>query len=317
MGYIAYMVSATAILALVGDWMQTLHGSARAPHLFEVNPILGPHPTSQRVNVYFGSSVVLAVAALAILLFLEEYPLTTGTAGFLAAVALCCLINNLALGVRAHMTRTSDRENTVDDGPGPDSNLTFKAVLFASACALMPLQADSDDIGTKQGHLPDLLVIGHRGASALRPEHILAAYTKAIEDGADLIEPDLVSTQDGVLVARHENEISGTTDVADRPEFAGRKTTKTIDGTQIIGWLTEDFTLAELKTLRAKERIPVNRPPNTAYDGQFEVPTLQEVIDLAQSMSIGARRAIGIYVETKRCSFWTEIDHGHGEPHRH
>jgi len=183
----------------------------------------------------------------------------------------------------------------------------IKAVLFASACALMPLQAQSADIGTKQGHLPKVLVIGHRGASALRPEHTLAAYTKAIQDGADVIEPDLVSTRDGVLVARHENEISGTTDVAEKPEFAGRKTTKTIDGVQFTGWFTEDFTLAELKTLRAKERIPVNRPANTQYDRQFEVPTLQEIIDLAQRMSRETRRTIGIYPETKHPSYFKSI----------
>ena len=106
----------------------------------------------------------------------------------------------------------------------------------------------------KHARLP--IVIGHRGASGYRPEHTLAAYQLAIDMGADYIEPDLVSTKDGVLVARHENEISGTTDVADHPEFADRRTTKTIDGVAITGWFTEDFTLAELKTLRAKERIP-------------------------------------------------------------
>nr|WP_238482261.1 glycerophosphodiester phosphodiesterase [Noviherbaspirillum aridicola] len=156
-------------------------------------------------------------------------------------------------------------------------------------------------------HLPKMLVIGHRGASALRPEHTLAAYTKAVEDGADVIEPDLVSTRDGVLVARHENEISGTTDVADRPEFAGRKTTKTIDGVAITGWFTEDFTLAELKTLRARERIPANRPANTQYNGQFEIPTLQEIIDLARRLSQETRRTIGIYPETKHPSYFKSI----------
>ncbi|WP_286134084.1 glycerophosphodiester phosphodiesterase family protein, partial [Erythrobacter donghaensis] len=108
------------------------------------------------------------------------------------------------------------------------------------------------------------IVIAHRGASGERPEHTLGSYALAIDQGADFIEPDLVSTKDGVLVARHENEISETTDVAAHPEFADRKTTKTIDGQSLTGWFTEDFTLAELKTLRAKERLPQLRPANTA-----------------------------------------------------
>ncbi|MGH6780956.1 MAG: glycerophosphodiester phosphodiesterase family protein, partial [Sphingomonadaceae bacterium] len=111
------------------------------------------------------------------------------------------------------------------------------------------------------------IVIAHRGASGERPEHTLASYERAIELGADFIEPDLVMTKDGVLVARHENEISGTTDVADHPEFAARKATRTIDGAKVTGWFTEDFTLAELKTLRARERLPMLRPQNVQYDG--------------------------------------------------
>ena len=140
---------------------------------------------------------------------------------------------------------------------------------------------------------PQPALIAHRGASALRPEHTLAAYQKAIDDGADLIEADLVITRDGVLVSRHENAIAilktdgslqeATTDVADRPEFAARRTTKTIDGKAITGWFVEDFTLAELKTLRARERIPQLRPASAAYDGQFEVPTLEEMIALART----------------------------------
>src|ERR1700754_1024499 len=125
-----------------------------------------------------------------------------------------------------------------------------------------------------------VLVIGHRGASALRPEHTLASYAVAIQDGADFVEPDLVSTKDGVLVIRHENEIGGTTDVAAHAEVASRRTTKTVDGEQITGWFTEDFTLAELKTLRARERLPELRRANTRYDGVFEIPTFEEVLDL-------------------------------------
>ena len=156
--------------------------------------------------------------------------------------------------------------------------------------------------------LPDKLVIGHRGASALRPEHTIESYTKAIEDGADVIEPDLVATRDGVLVARHENEISGTTNVADKPEFAARKTTKLIDNVSVTGWFTEDFTLAELQTLRAKERIPLNRPGNTAFDGQFLVPTFQAIIDLARAKSVETGRTIAIYPETKHPSYFKSIN---------
>lgn len=147
------------------------------------------------------------------------------------------------------------------------------------------------------------LVIGHRGASGSRPEHTLEAYQLAIEQGADFIEPDLVVTKDGVLVARHENEISGTSDVSSRPEFADRRTTKTIDGTAYTGWFVEDFTLAELKTLRAKERIPAIRPGNTAFDGQFEIPTLLEIIDLVKQVEAQTGRKIGIYPETKHPTF--------------
>ena len=150
------------------------------------------------------------------------------------------------------------------------------------------------------------LVVAHRGASALRPEHTLEAYRQAIADGADAIEPDLVMTRDGVLIARHENEISGTTDVAARPEYAARKASKTIDGVPVTGWFTEDFTLEEIKTLRARERIPMNRPANAAHDGRCQVPTLQEIIDLAAAGGDGGR-VIGIYPETKHPSYFRAI----------
>jgi glycerophosphoryl diester phosphodiesterase len=151
------------------------------------------------------------------------------------------------------------------------------------------------------------LVIGHRGASGYRPEHTLAAYALAARMGADYVEPDLVATRDGVLVARHENEIGGTTDVADHPEFAGRRTTKVVDGVSLTGWFTEDFTLAELKTLRAKERIPELRPRNTLYDGRYEVPTLQEVVDLAARLSRELGRRVGLYPETKHPTYFRSI----------
>ena len=152
------------------------------------------------------------------------------------------------------------------------------------------------------------IVIAHRGASADRPEHTIASYTRAIEQGADFIEPDLVSTRDHQLVARHENEISGTTDVAGRPEFAARKTTKTIDGEQVSGWFTEDFTLAELKTLRARERLPQLRAANTKFDGEFAIPTLDEIIALAKAETARTGRTIGIYPETKHPGYFRGID---------
>ena len=131
------------------------------------------------------------------------------------------------------------------------------------------------------------LVIGHRGASGYRPEHTIASYTLAIELGADYIEPDLVSTKDHVLVARHENDITGTTDVASHPEFAARKTTKTIDGVVHEGWFTEDFTLAELRTLRAVERLPDLRPANTAFDGLYQIPTRCRLARSMTSWKVG------------------------------
>lgn len=156
---------------------------------------------------------------------------------------------------------------------------------------------------------PTPIVIAHRGASGSRPEHTLAAYELAIEQGADFIEPDLVLTRDDVFVARHENEISGTTNVAAHPEFAARRTTKTIDGQRVTGWFTEDFTLAELRTLRAKERLPQLRSGNKAYDGQQPIPTLAEVIALAKRATAATGRTIGIYPETKHPTYFASIGH--------
>jgi len=165
-----------------------------------------------------------------------------------------------------------------------------------------------------RGPVADPVVIAHRGASGYRPEHTLAAYRLAIRMGADYVEPDLVSTKDGVLVARHENEISETTDVAARPEFADRRTTKVIDGVPMTGWFTEDFTLAELKTLRAVERMPDVRPDNTRYDGRFEVPTFDEVLDLVASESRRRGTPVGVYPETKHPTYFDEIGLSLEEP---
>src|ERR1700727_3246449 len=144
-----------------------------------------------------------------------------------------------------------------------------------------------------------IVVIAHRGASGERPEHTLESYRLAIEQGADHIEPALVMTRDGVLIARHENEIGGTTDVAQHPEFADRRRTQVIDGETMTGWFTEDFTLAEIKTLRARERLPDLRPANCAFDGRFSVPTFEEIMQLAQGANPARSSAsrIGVYPE--------------------
>jgi glycerophosphoryl diester phosphodiesterase len=177
-------------------------------------------------------------------------------------------------------------------------------ILALLSAALAPLAAMA----------AEPIVIAHRGASGERPEHTIAAYTLAIEQGADFIEPDLVLTKDGVLVARHENEISETTDVADRPEFAARKTTKMIDGEHFTGWFTEDFTLAELKTLRARERLPQLRSANTGYDGQLAVPTFDEILALARDEGQRRGRVIGIYPETKHPTYFASIGLPHEAP---
>ncbi len=179
------------------------------------------------------------------------------------------------------------------------------ALLVASPTVLDAAPAVPDDRGRGRD-AP--LVIGHRGASGYRPEHTLGSYRLAADLGADFIEPDLVSTGDGVLVARHENEISGTTDVADRREFADRRTAKSIDGVELTGWFTEDFALAELKTLRAVERLPDVRPYNTVFDGLEQIPTLQEVIDLARE------QGVGICLETKHSSYFDSIGLSLEEP---
>ena len=154
---------------------------------------------------------------------------------------------------------------------------------------------------------PHPLIIAHRGASGERPEHTRAAYERAIEQGADFIEPDLVMSRDGALIVRHENEIGGTTDVADHPEFADRRATKTIDGETRTGWFTEDFTLAELKTLRARERLPAIRPANTAFDGHDPILTFEEVLVLAAEASARTGRVIGVAPELKHPSYFLAL----------
>jgi glycerophosphoryl diester phosphodiesterase len=193
---------------------------------------------------------------------------------------------------------------------------TVLAAAIPSVLGLVPpsVAAPAAERADRADRAEAPLVIGHRGASGYRPEHTLAAYRLAIRMGADYIEPDLVSTKDGVLVARHENEISGTTDVADHPEFADRHTTKTIDGREVSGWFTEDFTLAELKTLRAEERLPQVRPGNTRYDQMFAVPTLDEVLELVRNESRRRGEVIGVYPETKHPTYFDSIGLSLEEP---
>lgn len=171
-------------------------------------------------------------------------------------------------------------------------------LLSASSCD----KDNEDDPGMKyktlDGKRP--LVIGHRGASGLRPEHTLESYTLAIEQGADFIEPDLVMTKDSVLVCRHEPMLSGTTNVADLPQFAARKTTRIVDGVSYDDWFACDFTLAEIKTMKAKQAFAER---DQQYNGLFSIPTFQEVIDLAKAKSAEKSRTIGIYPETKHPTF--------------
>ena len=171
----------------------------------------------------------------------------------------------------------------------------LSAIVLIGAAMTTPATAQDVD--------SDFLIIAHRGASGERPEHTLAAYERAIDQGADYIEPDLVVTKDGVLVSRHENEISGTTDVEGREEFADRRRSKTIDGKLISGWFAEDFTLEELRTLRAKERLPSIRPDNTRYDGLYQVPTFEEVIALVRAKEAELGKRIGLYPELKHPNF--------------
>ncbi len=180
------------------------------------------------------------------------------------------------------------------------------ALALLAGCNAEPVTAHS----TLDGRPP--IVIAHRGASGERPEHTIAGYRLAIDLGADYIEPDLVLTKDGVLVARHENEISETTDVAEHPEFAARKATKVIDGQKVTGWFTEDFTLAELKTLRARERLPKLR--STEYDGEFEIPTFEEILALLAEVNKGRKTPVGVYPETKHPSYFVSIGLPHEAP---
>ena len=173
-----------------------------------------------------------------------------------------------------------------------------KFIVGALAALLMvpaPLMAEGDP-----------LLIAHRGSSGERPEHTLAAYERAIDQGADYIEPDLVVTKDLQLVARHENELSGTTDVASREEFEDRRRTKNVEGQQVAGWFSEDFTLAELRTLRARERVGNIRPASATFNGLYQVPTFEEIVKLVRAKEAETGRTIGLYPELKHPTLMLE-----------
>jgi glycerophosphoryl diester phosphodiesterase len=181
--------------------------------------------------------------------------------------------------------------------------LLAAVVAMLSSSTIGSALAQRGDEGTNRP-----MIYGHRGAAGYRPEHTLASYRTAARIGADYIEPDLVSTKDHVLVARHEPAIGATTDVSDHPEFAGRRTTKTIDGVTFADdWFTEDFTLAELKTLRAKERLPDLRQRNTIYNGRYTIPTFQEVIELRDRLSGELHRNVGLVPELKHSTYFRSI----------
>ncbi|AMW80409.1 glycerophosphodiester phosphodiesterase [Acinetobacter sp. TGL-Y2] len=179
---------------------------------------------------------------------------------------------------------------------------------LAILASLSACNDDNDSNNSTQPEIkkPEIMIVGHRGASALRPEHTLESYQKAMNDGADFIEPDLVPTKDGYLVARHENEIGGTSNISTLPQFADREKTKSIDGVIIKGWFTEDFTLAELNLIKARERIPKIRPQNTQYNDLYNIPTLEQIIELADAHYKKTGKIVGLYIETKHPSYFSQ-----------
>ncbi|MFF3784931.1 glycerophosphodiester phosphodiesterase [Streptomyces sp. NPDC001933] len=211
-------------------------------------------------------------------------------------------------------------------GPGRRTMLgAGAAVLGTAALGLAGGPADAaggtaENLSERHGghgfrlDLPVPTIIGHRGSSGYRPEHTLGSYQLALDMGAHIVEQDLVPTRDGHLVCRHENDITATTDVADHPEFASRKATKKVDGVSLTGWFTEDFTLAELKTLRAKERIPGTRQKNTLYDGRWEIPTFEEVLRWADREGRRRGKPVWLYVETKHPTYFRGLGLGLEEP---
>ncbi|MET7850104.1 glycerophosphodiester phosphodiesterase [Streptomyces avermitilis] len=210
-------------------------------------------------------------------------------------------------------TRQTQQSGEPGRGTGRRA-LLGAAVLGAGGAVLgLPAAAGADERHGGGGYrnLPKPTVIGHRGASGYRPEHTFGSYELALDMGAHVVEAgDLVPTKDGHLVCRHEPEIGGTTDVSAHPEFADRKTTKTLDGVATTGWFTEDFTLAELKTLRAVERIPATRQRNTIYNGRWEIPTFEEVLQWQDEQTRKRGRQVWIYPETKHPTYFRKLGLG-------
>jgi glycerophosphoryl diester phosphodiesterase len=210
------------------------------------------------------------------------------------------------------------QESDEQVGGGTGRRALLGAAVLGAGGAVLGLSGTARAAETRHGgghggvkSLPVPTVIGHRGASGYRPEHTFGAYDLALDMGADIVEAgDLVPTRDGHLVCRHEPEIGGTTDVADHPEFAGRKRTKSLDGVSVTGWFTEDFTLAELKTLRATERIPANRPHNTLYDGRWEIPTFEEVLRWQNEQTRRRGKQVWIYPELKHPTYFRKLGLG-------
>ncbi|GHA69461.1 glycerophosphoryl diester phosphodiesterase [Formosimonas limnophila] len=182
-----------------------------------------------------------------------------------------------------------------------ESLMNVQQCLLVGVMMGVSVAASAKEWNTLTGEPP--LVIAHRGASGYMPDHTLAGYTKAVELGADFIEPDLVSTKDGVLIARHEPNLKDTTDIATRPEFAMYERVEKVDGRDEKGWFASDLTLAQIKTLRAKQP---RADRNAAFDGQFEIPTFEEVLQLREKLSKQYKRAIGVYPETKHPAWHSE-----------
>ncbi|MFD7402775.1 glycerophosphodiester phosphodiesterase [Streptomyces sp. NPDC059866] len=206
-------------------------------------------------------------------------------------------------------------EQAQENATGTGRRALLGAAVLGASGAVLGLsgtaRADARHGGRGMKSLPVPTIVAHRGASGYRPEHTLGSYQLALDMGADIVEAgDLVPTKDGHLVCRHEPEIGGTTDVADHPEFADRKTTKVLDGVSTTGWFTEDFTLAELKTLRATERIPANRPHNTLYNGRWEIPTFEEVLQWQEEQTRRRGRQVWIYPELKHPTYFRKLGLG-------